>query len=92
MFLKESEQLNLHTSSLTSSRTHTRKTEDREYSKEFIKNYREQTKGITSSDEFKQLSIDLIMDSLQDGNFGEHKDFLHEIKYFLHYLDRKSVV
>lgn len=51
----------------------------------FQKNYNS-AKSLVTLDDFKKFTIELVMDKLNGTTYAPYKDFLHEIKFFLHYL------
>ena len=85
MFSTGSKKSGGHTSSLTTMDGTTGMSENSPR-KEFINSYKELTKKIETPNEFKMLAIDLVVDKISDGQFGTHKVFMDEIRYFLHYL------
>lgn len=46
----------------------------------------ERTNKISDSEEFKKISVTLIIKSIRATNLGENEEFINEIRYLLHYL------
>lgn len=42
-------------------------------------------KQVTTIEEYKKFILDLVLDKMTRTSYAPYKDFIHEIKYFIHY-------
>ncbi len=54
--------------------------------REFKKGYHSEAKNIVNASEFQRFAVNLVVDKIQESEYGKHTEFVHEIRYFMHYL------
>lgn len=53
---------------------------------EFKKGYSSEVKNFANNMEFQKFAVNLVVNKIKETEYGKHQEFVHEIRYFMHYL------